>query len=863
MTNVDEPRMSEVASIPLVAIGASAGGLEPLEAFFQAAPSKAGWSFIVIQHLSPDYRSMMDELLGRRSRLRIVHIDDGMILEPNTLYLNRPNMITQLVGDTFRARAYDREEALPHLPIDALFRSLADRDMTRTVVVILSGSGADGTRGAELLHEAGAAVMVQSPSEAAFPSMPRSVLIAGAVDRVLNANAMPTEIGEIFEHGKKGAGRPGAYKEDPSIAILRLLERHHYVDFSGYKPVNVQRRIERRKNLRGIRSADDYLELLVSDPLALDELYQDLLIGVTEFYRDPEAMAELREKALDRLVETTPEDAPLRIWVPACASGEEAYTIAIELSEALRKAGVTRKFRVIATDVHRRSIERASTGVYSEESLAKLPPGIRDRYFMRQEDQFMIEPGLRQKIIFSVHDALSDPPFMHLDLISCRNLLIYLNEASQARIISMFLFGLRQDGYLLLGPSESLGKFSQEFRSLNSRWRLYTKSSDRKIVDTSVLEHKMVRSNRFPVAPLEERPPVMAAPNVLGDIAELRNRETLIKSYDALLKRFAPSSILVAADGTVLGWFGSASLFIDTMNNLADWTVEEIVHPGLHFAINVGMEKLRQGQLEPYMRRVKLDMGGGAARGCLLHIEPLDQVSRNRFMLVCVELEDEAPPGEIDVPDMPQVIDGEDVSLLARRVHDLERDLRLTEETLKHVTERLEASGEQLQASNEELQASNEELQASNEELQSSNEELHAVNEELVSVSTEYERKIDLLSELNISTEAVYRMLDVGVIVVDSKKHIRRFSELVGDRFELETHDVDRSLLIVGPRLDFVDLEEFVTAVLATGGPLTAEGMHQGAPMSLTAHAIEAEEAERGPSGAILIFKGVSRRQDE
>jgi len=370
--------VENAAHIPIVAVGASAGGLEPLEAFFESAPEDSGWAYVVVQHLSPDYRSMMDELLGRRSRLKIQHIDDGMKIEPNTIFLNRPNVLTELQEGCFVTKGYDPSASLPHLPIDAMLKSLLTCDPARTVAVILSGSGADGTRGAQSLHQAGAAVLVQSPSEATFSSMPRSVLMSGAVDRVMNANTMPSEIAKIFQFGKHSPVDLTAYEEDPSQTILRLLERHHYVDFSAYKPVNVQRRIERRQHLRGFRTEDEYRKLLASDPAALDELYQDLLIGVTEFYRDPEAMKELRSKVLDELVKNTPEETPLRVWVPACASGEEAYTIAIELNEALREADIKRKFRVIATDVHRGSIEAASAGIFPEEALTKVPEAVRE-----------------------------------------------------------------------------------------------------------------------------------------------------------------------------------------------------------------------------------------------------------------------------------------------------------------------------------------------------------------------------------------------------------------------------------------------------------------------------------------------------
>ena len=847
--------------IPLIAIGASAGGLEPLEAFFQAAPEAEGWCFVVVQHLSPDYRSMMDELLGRKSRLRIRHIDDGAGVEPDTIFLNRPNMMVELVDGVFRTSDYQTGDRLPHLPIDRFFQSLAARAADRTVAVVLSGSGADGTRGAVALHAAGAAVLVQSPSEATFSSMPRSVLTAGAVDRVLGAADMPAAIRDILQNGRPGSGGGTEEPDTAQQAILHLLEAQHHVDFSAYKPINVQRRIERRQHLRGMTSLAEYRELLASNQAALDELYQDLLIGVTEFYRDPESIAALRAEVLDKLVRDSDDETPLRIWVPACASGEEAYTIAIELSEAMRQADVRRRFRIIATDVHRRSIDIASAGVYSEAALTKVPLEIRDRYFLHHRGQFIVEPTLRQKIIFSVHDAMSDPPFMHLDLISCRNLLIYLNDQAQDRVISMFLFGLRRDGFLLLGPSECLGRYAQEFRVIDGRWRLFQKVSNNRIIDRSLLAGRR-GAGPGAEAPLPEERTAPVRPNtVVGDIAELRNRDTLIKSYDALLKRYAPSSILVTADGAVLSWFGAAGAFVDTMNNLADWTVEDIVHPGLHFTINVGMEKLRQGQLETHVRRVGLDMANGTRRTCTVQVEPLDQFSKTRLMLVCVRPEGDDTAGEGAAAAGAPVdtgAAGEDATLLTRRIQEMERDLRLTEETLQHDTARLEASGEELQAANEELQASNEELQASNEELQSANEELHAVNDELVSLTTEHEHKIAMLSELNRNMDLVLRVLDVGVVVLDADLRIKRFSDLIGRRFLLQAHDTDRPLNVVGPRLDFVDLTELAATALASGERQSVTGAHGGDRITVSVHVFSAGEDGDGDTRAVLVFRGLS-----
>ncbi|PJE30365.1 Methylase of chemotaxis methyl-accepting proteins [Pseudooceanicola antarcticus] len=848
----------ETGGMPLVAIGASAGGLDPLETFFDFAPRNEGWCYVVIQHLSPDYRSMMDELLARRSSMPILHVDDGMIPEPNTIYLNRPNVQVELVGRKFKVTRFEPDAALPHLPIDAFLKSLSQNSVVQSCAVILSGSGSDGTRGAQAMRTAGRSVFVQSPQEAAFASMPRSALTVGAADRVLSVADIPTAVREML------SGIKHERAEDESApdvqAVVSLLQRHHQVDFSAYKSPNVHRRIERRQHLRGISRMAEYFELLEQSPTALEELYHDLLIGVTEFYRDRDSFRKLREHVLEPLVARTREDSSLRIWVPGCASGEEAYTIAIELSEVLREAGIDRKFRIIATDLHRGSIERASMGIYSAQSMEKIDPVLRDRYFNKVDDHYVIDPVLRQKLIFSIHDVLSDPPFLQIDLITCRNLLIYLNEEAQIRVISMFLFGLRQNGFLMLGPSESLGRFVSDFEQLNGRWRIYRNTSKRSSHDRFLSVGARPKFTRNDLDMPDSRR--LAVPAMRPSIprphqALHADRERLVRTYDSLLKRYAPSSIIITAEGGVLAWFGIAATYIDTLNNLADWTVEEIVHPDLHFVINVGIERLRKGEEGEYLRQVQVNVVEGETHNLAVKMEALQSKGQFHCILVGltrVEADGSLPGDETGTGTLPLAVDDE--TMLSRRIQELERDLRLTEETLQHVTERLEASGEELQASNEELQASNEELQASNEELQSSNEELHAVNEELVSVSAEHERKIEMLSELSRDMELVLGFMKLGVIVLDEGLRIRRFSRLIGEVFHMEEHDVDRSLGVVGPRPGFVDLAELAREVLDSDRYVSRSGDYEGARLEIRCFPFDRMLDGRQLRGVLLIFTG-------
>ncbi|GGL64591.1 CheR family methyltransferase [Wenxinia marina] len=838
--------------IPVVAIGASAGGLDPLELFFSSAVAGRGWCYVVLQHLSPDYRSRMDELLARRSDLRIRRIEDGTDAAPDTIFLNPPNAEVTLQGRTFRVRTYDAGEAVPHLPIDAFFRSLASAPGER-VAVVLSGSGADGSKGAEALQRSGGFVLVQSPREARFASMPRAVLSTGAVDRIEEAADLPGAIADLLESGDRTPA-PVAGPVDPWRAILRLIERAHRIDFGAYKAPTVKRRIERRMHLRGIENIADYLDLLERDALALDELYHDMLIGVTAFYRDPDAIASLSRQALAPLVARTPEEDDIRIWVPACASGEEAYTIAIELSEVLRRAGIDRRFRIIATDVHRPSIERAAAGVYPFEAVKDVPEAIRERYFVEYRGGVQVDPALRQRLIFSVHNALADPPFMRLDLVSCRNLLIYLDDDAQARLLSMFLFGLKRDGFLFLGSSESLGALRDDFSVIDSSWRLFSKSSDRRVFDPGLLTSRMGGpAEPRPAAPprnVAARPPLASLD---GAGRSRSDRDSLLRGYDALLKRYAPSAILITEAGEVLTWFGAAGAYVDTVSGLAERTVEEIVNPALHYAINLGSERLRQNAGETFEREVTVGEGDEAHR-LRVRIERLPgSAGAAQFLLVTlVRLDTEGAAesgGANEAPGRAETQGDEDV--LMRRVVELERDLRLTDESLQYVTERLETSSEELQASNEELQASNEELQAANEELQASNEELQAVNEELVSVSAEHERKIELLSELNGDIELVFDVLGYGAVVLDADLRIRRYTRLASLLLGLEPHDTGRLVANAGARPSFCEPADLARDAISGNERRSARGKWAGREL-----VVEAIPARDGNGGAVLLFSG-------
>ncbi|HXE52740.1 MAG TPA: chemotaxis protein CheB, partial [Tepidisphaeraceae bacterium] len=466
----------------IAAVGASAGGLEALERLFRSTPTDSGVAFVVIQHLSPDFKSLMDELLARHTKMTIHRVEDGMAVQPNCIYLMPPRKEMIISGGKLLLTDKDPQQELS-LPIDHFFRSLAQDAGPRAIAIVLSGTGSDGSRGIRDIHEAGGLVLAQSEETAKFDGMPKSALDTGVVDAVLGPEEIPKAIGEYVKRhtaGVRGQEIPSSEIEAAHgvDAIFKLLRDEYGIDFSHYKPNTVARRIERRLSLNQAVDLDDYVQRLRSDPRELNSLYRDLLIGVTRFFRDRESFDRLEKDIIpDLLARKRPGDE-IRFWIAGCATGEEAYSIAILLHERMQLFGRSMNVKVFATDVHGASLEIASAGVYDEEALSEVKPSRLATYFTKKQDGYHILPEVRQMIVFARHNVIKDAPFTKIDLISCRNLLIYFQPAAQKKALSLFHFGLRTGGVLFLGPSESPGELAPEFETLDEHWKIYRKRRD-------------------------------------------------------------------------------------------------------------------------------------------------------------------------------------------------------------------------------------------------------------------------------------------------------------------------------------------------------------------------------------------------
>lgn len=809
----DAPAKSETQDdigVRIVGVGASAGGLDPIEKFFDSMPVDAGVAYVIVQHLSPDFRSMMDQLIARHSTMTIRHAEDGMPFEENVVYLNPPRTELTISEGKLRTREYTDPETLG-LPIDSFFRSLAEHQGEKAIGIIMSGTGSDGTRGGIAICEAGGAMIVQDPQSASFDSMPRSAIERGAATAVAIPAEMPKLVSQLIlgeDIGpKKNQVNDG---DDPEQVILAMLERRYGADFGYYKQSTVGRRIRRRGLLNQIHSLRQYIDFLEQDPSELEALYFDLLIGVTSFFRDAEAFEALAELALPSLVPTMSEKRQLRVWAPGCASGEEAYSLAILISEFVKERDLALNLKIFATDIHPNSLDIASSGIYDREGLNGVPAHLIDEYFDTFDDRYRVKKKLRKLVVFSPHNLIKDPPFTRMDLVTCRNLLIYFDDIAQQKVLALFHFALRKDGILFLGPSESTGSIANEFEVLDKRWRLYRKTRDVRLRASSKL---LPLSDGAVLEPRE----VHQLRETRTSSATLSNsgleRKMLMQAYDKVLEEVAPTSLLIDGEGELVHLFGNAGSFLSLSRGQFSKRVSDLLVPELKFVVSAGIERARAHRSSAFRRNTKVTRPDGTEMTVVVGIKRLDVPGEKaNYLLITLEEKDDPTPAAAPLSDGAEI----DSEFFSQRIGDLERDLKVTEESLQ-------TSIEELETSNEELQATNEELMASNEELQSTNEELHSVNEELYTVSAEHQQKIEELTQLTDDMDNFLRATNIGTIFLDPNLNVRRFTPATDRTFNFVPHDVGRPFQHITYRFDYDGLIDDVEAVRDTGTTINRE----------------------------------------
>lgn len=752
----------------IVAIGASAGGLEALQTFFKNVPDNADIAFVVIQHLSPDYKSLMDELLARYTKIKIHIVEDGMKIESNKIYLIPPRMNMSVFDNKLLLKDQEHKKGLS-LPIDVFFRSLAEERGKNAIGIILSGTGSDGTLGTRAIKEAGGMIMVQEPTTAKFDGMPRSAISTGLVDYIIPTVQMPGELLNYIKHPfveKSSVLEDILLKEEDVISkILLVLREHTGTDFSYYKENTIIRRLERRLSINQLNNLDDYLKFLLESDREKSTLYRELLIGVTRFFRDEDAYQKIKDEIIPNIVSKS-HNTDIRIWTAACSTGEEAYSLAILFLDYLDKNNIDKNIKIFATDIDKDAIEIASNGFYPDSIISDIDGNLLNKYFSKKEHGYKANENLRKSVIFAKHNVFKDPPFSKIDLISCRNLFIYLKPPIQQRILSMFYFSLSENGYLFLGNSETIGEMADAFLIVDSKLKIF--------------KYKRGYSALLPRnLPLPKQTNIVLERNLGSKVQSL----TSLKSdylIEQIFNFFAPASVLIDDRNNIIQLVNDVNRFLQFPKGKFTNDLFKLINDDLRIILSNIIRRLKSDEEFVIFQDIRNIVGFENQKIQIEGRKITEPKDKEKFFLISFVSE------ELSKKDLLPTIIKVDKQF-QDKIGDLERELQFTKENLQ-------ATVEELETSNEELQSSNEELIASNEELQSTNEELQSVNEELYTVNSEYQDKIQELTTLNADIKNLLKNTNVGTLYLDRKLCIRKFTSHVSKLTNIMEMDIGRPI---------------------------------------------------------------------
>jgi two-component system CheB/CheR fusion protein len=846
----------KTAAFPIVGIGASAGGLGAFETFFAHMPadSETGIAFVIVQHLDPDHKSILTELVRRYTKMRVFEVTDGMQVEPNCAYIIRPNKDLALIQCKLHLMEPSVRRGL-RLPIDFFFRSLAQDRGEQSIGIILSGNGTDGTLGLRAIKEAGGMAVVQEPQSAEYDGMPRSAIASGLADYVLPPEEMPAQLIAYVKRTSSFKGGPrAAAPPDVSawlLKIMALLRAHNGHDLSHYKQNTIRRRVERRMVVNQIDTLDNYVRLLRQNPVELEILFRELLIGVTSFFRDPPAFEALRDLALPSLMSERPPGMPIRIWVPGCSTGEEAYSLAMLLHEAAEKLGREFVVQVFATDIDHESIEKARAALYPANIAADISPERLSRFFTQEQNDFYrVKKTLRDQLIFAEQDVIKDPPFSKLDMISCRNMLIYMEPVLQKRLIPLFHYALSPGGFLLLGNSEAVGEFGNLFAVMERKWKLYRRKD---------LTLTTIGALTVPRLPIAADQPEVSTPAITH-----KERKPALRDITErmLLRNYSPACVAVNEQGEILYVHGRSGKYLELPSGDATLNVLRAAREGLKIELANALRKVvAQRQPVRYEGLEVRTNGGFETVNVTVELAEGPAGASNLILITFRDVEPR-PPAEL----APLVPEGAPSSSTPpdekdRHIAALERELRIKTETLQTTVEELETSNEELKSTNEELQSTNEELQSTNEELETSKEELQSVNEELVTVNTELQQKMEGLSRANNDMNNLLAGTGIGMLFVDHQLRIQRFTPATTQLIKLIQTDIGRPVSdLVSNLADYDRLGEDVKSVLDSLIPREAEVQTRDGHWYLM-RVLPYRTVENVIEGAVLTFVDIAAQK--
>ena len=783
--------------IRIVGLGASAGGLEPLEHFLAQVPASSGLAYVVVQHMDPTHKAMLGELLQRASALPVQEVTESLRVEADRVYVIPPNAEMTVAGGTFHLAEPSQPRGL-RLPIDVLFSSLA-RDLgDRAIGVVLSGMGSDGTLGLQAIQSQGGLTLAQLPESAQFDSMPRNAIAAGCADIIALPAEMPQRI-----LGVAGLRAPSDVAMVASTAhghgalgtILSLLHEHTRHDLAQYKPNSLVRRIGRRMAVHGLDTMDAYADFLRENTHELDLLFKEVLIGVTAFFRDPEVWQELKDSVLPALLARRGIDGgPLRAWVVGCSTGEEAYSLAMLFSEAIESLPEHRgcALQVFATDLSADAIAIARAGHYPATIAHDMPPARLARFFTEQAGGYRIDERIREVVLFAQHDVILDPPFTRLDILSCRNLMIYFGAALQHRLVPLFHYSLRPGGVLLLGASETVGRSQAMFRPLQPKSRLYWRSDHGLAVGSVHFPTQRRPSSRL-ASQETSLPPLNASPANLQSLAD-----------QLLLQSFSPPAVLVNESGDILYINGRTGRYIEPAAGKANWNIHVMARPGIRAQLAVALRSALQDKTTVELRGLRLDDEASGSVDMTVQAVTQPKALEGTAMIVFRDVA--AAPGQRARKGRPEGSVDAAVG----------EELMRSREEIRALRQEMHASQEALQAANEELQSTNEELQSANEELTTSKEEAQSMNEELQTINGELQSKLDDLALAQSDMQNLLNSTDIATLFLDNALNVRRFTEQISRVVHLREADIGRPLSELATTLIYPELHADVKETLRT-----------------------------------------------
>jgi two-component system CheB/CheR fusion protein len=792
---------------PVVCIGASAGGLDSFTQVLRNLPPNTGMAFVLIQHLDPTHPSSLTEILARKTEIPVGEITTNLAVEPNRIYIIPPNTNLVILHGVLHLLPWE-DVSGQHLPIDYFMHSLAEDQGNKAIGIVLSGAASDGTLGLKAIKAAGGITFAQSPETAEYDGMPRHAIAAGDVDFILSPPEIAKELALIGRHPyllpvlAPKADDLLLLEPENLNRIFSLLRTVTGADFSYYKPTTLKRRIMRRMILHNIEGVACYVKYLQHNPVEIKALSQDILIGVTSFFREPESFEQLKTVVFPNLIKSKPGKTPLRVWAPGCSTGEEAYSIAITLVEFLEEQGSQHPIQIFATDINGAAIEKARSGIYPESIRQDLTPERLRRFFIKANGSYQISKTVRDLCIFAEQNLIKDPPFSRLDLISCRNVLIYFGPVLQRKVIPIFHYALNPSGYLMLGTSESVGTFLDLFALVDKQNKIYMKKT------------ALTPLNFDFAASLEPAPP-------LEDHKEMKNIradfDVLKEADQVLLAQYAPASILINDKLEILQFRGRTDPYLCHSPGLASLNLFKMTRPDLAIELHKAIHQAAKE--EGPVRKGGLQFNvNGQYRELNIMVFPLkDPVQERNYFLIVFE---EAPLTVSGIPDQVrshrvELEQGNQTDEI-RQLNQLKKELAATIEYQQAIIEQREAANEELRAANEEIQSSNEELQSTHEEMETAKEELQATNEELITVNEEIRNRNAEVNLVNNDLNNLLSSTNIPIVILDNNLRIRRFTAMAEKVMNLIPTDVGRPLSDIRPNIELPRLEEMIREVIDT-----------------------------------------------